>query len=570
MSLRRVLRGAVVLAVVLSVAGCASLPISGDVRPGHNADRRSDDADVTYLPSGPVKDADPERIVRGFLEAASSPADNWAIARQFLTPELSERWKPQASVTIDSGERDRTLTEQSAESTEDGVLLRLGFRQTASVDDQGAYAPVDGSAGAAELSYRLTKDARGQWRIAAAPDGVLLAEQVFEAQDVFSPYPLTYFDPSWTYGVQDVRWFPKRKNTATRIVQSLVSGRPSPWLAEAVRSAFTGEVELARDAVTINAQVAEVDLTSSALGADPLSLSRMRTQLEHSLAKLGVTEVRLTVGGRPLEAGVVSLASTAADTRPLVLTESGFGHLAGGELTPVGSLSTDIMRFSQPIRSIVVGDGARHAAVQGGNGAVYVVGEGGIDELDARPGLLAPTYDPFGYIWTVPAANPAAVTAWSSSVVSHQVSGFADASAIGAMTVSRDGARVAAAVTVGAHQRLVVAGVRRDDRNVPLALGAPQTIGGLPGTPLAIAWLDDLTVGVLVDVNGDIRLVQQTVGGTATNVDVPDDVRALAPMTPASTLRLLDQNGNLRIQSGPTWRIETSGITVLATQIDGF
>ncbi|WP_424935333.1 MULTISPECIES: GerMN domain-containing protein [Bacteria] len=570
MSMRRVLRGLTVVAVLLSLAGCASLPTSGDVRPGHNADRRSDDADVTYLPSGPIKDADPERIVRGFLEAASSPADNWAIARQFLTPELNERWKPQASVTIDSGERDRTLTAQSGESAEDGVLLRLGFRQTASVDDQGAYAPVDGTAGAAELSYRLTKGAGGQWRIAAAPDGVLLAEQVFEAQDVFSPYPLTFFDPSWTYGVQDVRWFPKRKNTATRIVQSLVSGRPSPWLAEAVRTAFTGEVELARDAVTVNAQIAEVDLTSSALGVDPLALARMRTQLESSLAKLDVTEVRLTVGGRPLEAGLVSLAPTAADTRPLVLTEAGFGHLAGGELTPVGSLSADVLRFSQPIRSIVVGDGARHAAVQGENGVAYVVGEGGIDELDARPGLLAPTFDPFGYVWTVPAASPAAVTAWSTSVVSHPVSGFADATSIGALAVSRDGARVAAAVTVGSHQRIVVAGVRRDDRNVPMALGASQTIGGLPGTPIGLAWLDELTVGVLVDVNGDIRLVKQTVGGTMTNADVPDDVRALSPMTPASTLRLLDENGDLRIQSGPTWRVETSGVRVLATQIDGF
>ncbi|MDR6866360.1 hypothetical protein J2Y69_000952 [Microbacterium resistens] len=565
----RILRLAVVLVTVLGLAACASLPTTGDVRPGNSPDRSGTDSQVTYVPAGPADDADPEQIVSGFLEAASSPADNWAIARQFLTTQAAEKWRPQTGVIIDSTQAERRVTEQIPD-TDDERTVRLGFRQTAGVDENGVYAPVSGGTGTAELTYGLAKNDKGQWRITAAPDGILLAEQSFADADVLSPYALEYFDPTWTYLVPDVRWFPKRKNTATRIVQALVSGQPSPWLADAVRTAFAGDVELERDSVTVTSQIAEVELSAAALRADPVTLSRMRTQLERSLAPLGVLEVRLTVGGRVVETTAAAHASTAPDARPLVLTDNGFGHLSGGELVPVDGLSQQIADFPLPITSIVAGDGGQHAVVQDASGSVYLIDESRRDALDQRPGLIAPSYDPYGYVWTAVGTDPQSVSAWSPGVVPHGLPAFADASAIGAMSVSRDGARVAAAVTIGSQQRVVVAGVSRDDRGTPTAIGTPTTIGVLPGTPLALAWLDDTKIGVLVDIGGDVVLVTQPVGGPSTKTDVPNTVRTLSPMTPASTLRLLGSDGNLWVQSGPTWRVETGGVQVLATQISAF
>ena len=385
MRIGRILRGAVVALALLGLTACASLPVTGDVRPGLAADQNSGGSDLAFVPQGPSDGMGPKEIVRGFIDAASSPKDSWRIARQFLTSGEAQKWKPDAGVTIDSGSVERRFDLPDLPKEATSATVSLGLQQTGIVDETGAYSGTPVTQ-AAELPFELAKSKDGQWRISSAPDGIVLDADSFAAADVFAPYALQYFDPTWTYLVPDVRWFPKRENTASRIVQSLVSGKPSPWLTGAVRTAFTGDIALGRSTVTLDSQVAEVALTDAALNADPVTLSRMRTQLERSLIGVGVLQVKLTVSGRDLNAGTAAAAATTVDPRPLVLTDKGFGYLAGGELAPIAGVSAPLEAFPEAITAIRAASGAQRVAVQGASGVVYAVADGKTDEIAITPG----------------------------------------------------------------------------------------------------------------------------------------------------------------------------------------
>lgn len=568
-TLRRLVHVAASATVVLSLAACATLPTTGDVRPGLSINDRDAESDVTYVPNGPSVGADAEQIVRGFIDAASSPVENWGIAQQFLSPTFAQQWKPHAGVTIDSSFSDRVYTMLNPEEDAAEQTVQLALSQTASVDEHGAYSAIVGSPRKAELPFQLEKNADGEWRITSAPDGIVLDLQSFAAGDVYQSYALQYFDPTWTRLVPDVRWFPKRKNTPARIVQALAVGEPSSWLDGSVRTVFSGDIELGSDAVPVEAQIAVVDLGPAAATADPLLLARTRTQLERSLAGAGVLEVRLSVGGRPLEAGVVSVESTAVDSRPLVLANGKFGFLVGGEVVSVPGLSVEIGGFGQPVSAVVSDVAEGHAAVQAANGTIYSVAEGRVDEIDSRPGLIAPAMDPLGFTWTVPATNPGGLTAWTHEIAPYPVAAFAEVTEISHLSLSRDGARAAAVVSVGSQYQVEVLGVTRGDNSVPTALGHPVPLRWLPGPALGLTWLDDRTLGILVRDGEDTILIEQPVGGPGRVVDVPDDARALAPSTPSTSVRLLGEDGVLYSRSGPSWQTERAEVQVLATQLGG-
>src|SRR5690606_16886802 len=135
--------------------------------------------------------------------------------------------------------------------------------------------------GTTDLVFQLQRDDEGEWRISDAPDGVVLDLASF--QQVFASHALRFFDLSWSHLVPDVRWFPKRSPAATRITRAVVESGPSEWLAPAVQSAFPADVVLARAAVPVEGQVAEVSLDRAALALDATALARMRTQLQASL-----------------------------------------------------------------------------------------------------------------------------------------------------------------------------------------------------------------------------------------------------------------------------------------------
>jgi hypothetical protein len=551
-SRRRAPLALLVAGLVLVLAACTGMPTSGPVNPGLPAAEDSSSLQVAFLPDRPQPGATPDQIVDGFIRAGSGPADNWRIAREYLAPSIRDTWQPTASVTVD-----QLPARALALTAEDAVTVQL--TPTALVDADGAYSVSD--AGPTSISFQLAQQQDGQWRITKAPDGIVLDSDTFSR--VYHSYSLMYFDPSWRYLVPDVRWYPSL-NAATRIVAALVEGRPSPWLRGSVATSFPDDLGV-RASVPIVDGAAQVELGAAALALPAGTLDRMQTQLNTSLATASITEVRMTVGGAPLTANPVKTASTSVDQRALVEADGVFGFITGGEIEPVPGLSAGIQALDA--RSVQTSSDGLSAVVRVGDGTIVrVPSAGATTTVDTRPGLVDPTVDPDGYVWTVPADAPAAVQAIGLQGDRVAVAAaWPTASRIAAMQLSRDGARVAAVVAAGGRWYLWVAGVVRDETGAPVSLGAAQELAVLGGVGVAVAWIDDRTLGVVSRSTGETTVLEQPVGGIALVTSLPAEVDAVSGANQAGVVRLRGTDGGLYLKRGTNWQLAAGDVQVLAT-----
>jgi Lipoprotein LpqB beta-propeller domain len=553
---RRGILSAFVVTVVLVLSGCAGLPTSGPVNEGREAGTDAGTPDFSFVPDRPQAGASPEQIVEGFIRAGSGPGPgaDWETARLFLAPSIRETWQPEASVTID------LLGDREYVSPTAGVVS-MSLVAVATVDEAGSYEPSD--AAPIPLSFELAQQDDGEWRITEAPDGIVLDRDNFAR--VFHRYSLMYFDPTWQYLVPDLRWF-AATNAAARITAALVDGPPSSWLVESVRNAFPESVE-AQPSVPIESGIAQVELSGNALSLDQPTLDRMQTQLTASLATASIAGAQMLVSSAPLDADPVPITSTRVTGPPLVETAEGFGFISGDELTPIAGLSDTMPGLSPAPASIQVAAQRDLAAVRLTDGTVArIAAAGDVAVVDTRGGLVDPSVDSHGLVWSVPRDTPGAVEAFSRTERFPVADAWPGATQIIAMAVSRDGARVAALVVSGGTPALWIAGVLRDAENQPLRLGPPVSLGAVPGTGAGIAWVDDTTIGVLsVDPEGSI-VTEQLVGGPSTSTDAPSGVVGIAGATSISTVRVRAEDGSLYVKRGSNWSRTAAGILVLATQ----
>lgn len=541
-----------IAALILLLSACTGLPTSGAVYPGRSPVDVEADPDIRFRPDSPQPGASPEDIVNGFLRAGSGSQENWATAREYLTRAFAQEWNPRASVTVD-----RLQDRSQPTAPVDGVST-VEVTATGVVDGTGAYQPQSG--GPAPLTFTLTQQ-DDEWRISSAPDGIVLFEEQFRS--VFRSVSLMYFDPSWQYLVPDVRWFP-RTNIATYVTRALIDGAPSEWLSGAIVTSFPDEVGAATS-VTVVDGVAQVELTGAALSLGQSALDRMQTQLEASLRSAGVNGVRMSANGSPLDARAVSTRSTRVDGQSLVeLADGRFGFLDGSEIEPISDLSRAIE--SVDAAAVEVAPDLDTAAVLTSAGAAVRAGaDGTVAVLDERAGLLPPTIDPSGAVWTVPVASPGAVRVHPRDGDALSIDGaWPGAASISAMRVSRDGARIAAAVTVRGHTELWVAGIARPGDGATVALGEPHVVALISGEAASLAWLDDATLGLLTRLGDEVSLREQPVGGPGTVLTIPGGVGTVAGGN--SSARLLTASGTLYVRQGPTWQQAAADVRLLAGQ----
>lgn len=539
-----------------TLAGCGTLPMSGSVQAGRAVGAAEDLPDFSYVPDGPAVGASPEDIVAGFVAAGSGAGTRgrWEIARTFLAPSFSEKWQPQAGVIVyNAGDREVTSTGK------DTVQMRV--TPVATIDATGVYSPA--GKGNIELPFTLAKQPDGQWRITSAPNGIVLERSRFDS--VFRSYTLNYFDPTYTYLVPDVRWFPTT-NSATYIAEALINGGPSPWLASAVVSAFPKSTTLAQQAVPVVGGTAQVSLTRAALGADPLALGRMQKQLDASLSSASIGQAQMLVDDQPLAARAVNVRETLVDARAVVLRDGKFGFLSADTLEPIAGLSTAVAG-AHPI-DVQTNANLTLAAIQDKAGHVLrATGENTLVTLDERRGLVAPTVDSHDLVWTGQRDKPGALVAYGPGQTKYTIATkWTGVNGISAISISRDGTRLAAVVTEGSRSALIVAGINRDEKGMPVSLGDRLPLATFPGTGVSLAWLDGSTLGVAIRSGDQDTLLEQPVGGFETTYTARPGVATVAGTNQASTARLLDARGELYDQRGATWQQLASGIDVLATQ----
>ena len=487
--MRRRMRWAAIAAstaAALVLAGCAGIPTGGPV--GSVAiDAEDGDGKLLTLPDSPQKGATPEQILAGFLRAQRAPQGNYSIAREFLTEEFRLEWSPTELVRVS----DSPIVPQQ-EGGE--ASLRVNVNVQASVDATGVYTELPHPE-SQELAYEFARDDDGEWRIARAPAGTVLSSRGFDM--TFLPYPLYFFDPSGTALVPDVRWFPDTASRADRIVKQLLAG-PAPWYRQGVLVTSFPSGTTLDPGVTISGGTATVELSAGVASEDADALWRMQQQLRLSLVALSeVKDVRMVAGGFPVQVGEGRAAESAfvVGTDPVGLAEGGFGHLTASTVDPLPGLSSPIEDLGAT--GATVGRGDDMAAVRTQAGAWLV--RPGEDPLlvDGRPGVIDPSIDAQGFVWSAVGADADSIIAVDASGQAHALPAPNLDGAIVSLDVSRDGTRLLIGTQGAGGPGLTIAGIVRDGDGVPTGFGDPLRLAITSATLLDATWVDSSTVAAL-------------------------------------------------------------------------
>ena len=546
---------AVVVATVLTLAGCVGIPSQGGVMTG-SVFNGENAFPFAVLPSDPQQGASQQEILTDFMQAATSPEGNYEIARKFLTRGAADSWNPGASVLIREGSG--TLVPSSADSLDYGVSTR------ASVNAAGLYTE-DREQATQRLPFVFEK-LDEQWRISALQDGIVLSRDNFEA--AFDQHALYFFDPTYRYLIPDVRWFPSRSNVPARIVNAMLDGQAT-WLQQgATLTAFPVGTKL-QPPLEVRSGRVTVDLSEEVANTSNLEKARMQRQLEASLGTVSVNTVTMSVRSVPIvvaDPGVSNATLTPlVDSDALVRLGGEFGFATASGLAPIGSVSAKIVGVDA--RAVTLAARQRSAAVLGAEGAYLVTAEDDTALLvDGRPGLTAPSIDTWRYVWSAPAAAATALLATGPDLVQHEITSTLPANAtLVSLDVSRDGARVLLYLNSDAGPQLKVAAILRRG-GVPAGLGEPIDLPVSADLPLDASWVDDRTVVALAAANGRQTVTEFTIGGPLVGLGNADGGISIVGGNGTEQIRVRAADGTILQRRTSGWQVTGLVADVLATQ----
>ncbi|MFB9376606.1 LpqB family beta-propeller domain-containing protein [Kineococcus gynurae] len=572
MSGGRASRRSVLLALAaggVGLGGCGGLPGSGDVVSGA---RLADDPRIGLLqviPTGPVRGASPEEIVRGFLLAAGAGQDEHPVARRFLTPRAVDTWRPDAGAVLVLGQPAIAALDASASPADaDSWVVQVSAEQQAALDADGHYAArAPGTGWSAQVLLRRERD---EWRIDEVFDGVLLTE--IDASRTLRSFPVWFGAQDLSQLVADLRWFSYGSDTATRLVTELLDGATS-WFAPAVATGAPPGTRLRLGTVPVTGGTATVELTDEALQASPEQRGLLLSQLRATLSTLpGVSQVAVTVGGTDLTRASsdeldIPRSRAATDARLVLLGPSG---LSRWDRTAVRAVTGVTLGTAA--------EGSTHPAVSPQGGPFAVLAGGDTLLRLQRPGgpvstvlrssapLTPPSMDRLGWVWTVqrtsrvtPLVVPAdAATAAENVALDEDFDG-----SVLRFAVARDGARAAVVTRTPSGRPGVRAyGVDRD------AAGRPRRLTGpsdelLPGAAevVDLAWLlDDSVVLLARDEPGkDLAPVVVPLGGAPRWLPAAPGAVSVAAGWSERDIVIGTAEGTLLTRSGASWVVAAEG-----------
>lgn len=501
---------ALTLAVLLATAGCAQLPRSGEIKSGPNLESGLTTDYLYYSPVGPVEGDSQLDILNGFLNAGTGPQNDYATARDYLSEELKSAWNPSEEVLIQRGKPVVAVyPENSAE---------VSVETMARVNADGQYVAL--TTGSSQLlDFKFVKE-NGQWRISEAPNLTVIIKPVFDV--IFRSYSLYFFDNQFRYLVPDLRWFPSRASTGTRLVNALLKG-PSGWLEGAVQSAVPKGTKLATDAVTVDNGTASVDLTNRALTASPIARQYLKVQLRQTLSQLSnVSRVSILIERTPQD------ISDLTDVQPRQISFSPVGMTDENLVHITNTTSTTIIGAKRLIQASGATDFALSAdeswlALNSVNGTSFArLGSVGTQSqiVDSRSNQLHPIFDRQGFLWTTGSKVGEGVVITSQSAKklvfnSGWLLGFEKVR----FALSAEGSRVAVLVRSSSGTQVFVSAVRRDKLGTPIGLGNPYLVLDATAGAKSVSWMGEVNLGVLVD--------GETLAPTPTIVTVGGGTRTL-------------------------------------------
>ncbi|MFE4265324.1 LpqB family beta-propeller domain-containing protein [Streptomyces sp. NPDC056883] len=484
------LRACAVGAAGLLLAGCASMPDHGEVRPVEAS--QGVDSQVRVFGVPPADKASPQEIVDGFLEAMTSDDPQLQTARKYLTEDAAKNWKPGAAVTVLAAGLDRFSVQ--GEKDPAAPRFKITGKMLATVDERSAYQPETGDRRYEEFLQLQQKD--GQWRIATPPSSLVLSESDF--QRIYRPVNKYYFagstlvaDPVYVRQRSDPD---SRMDPTTQTVTSLLEG-PSKWLGPVVASSFPTGTRLREGtkSLSVDGQNSlRVPLSEQVDNTREPLCQRMATQILYTVKDVTgsrvdrvdllrsdgttlcqVTEVdAATIANRPPSPNHQYYVDAEDRLQRLSLDPNreeqqdpptpAPGPLAGNPAFKVGSAA---VAYDEKRAAVVSEDGhglyVVNLTTAGAMPPPLLTGKG------AKPnGLATPTWDAAGDLW-VADPDPQDPTLWripggTGAPERVEVSGLAGGRITG-VKASPDGVRIALVVAKESRKSLYTGRIERPD-----------------------------------------------------------------------------------------------------------
>ncbi|MDI5972563.1 LpqB family beta-propeller domain-containing protein [Streptomyces sp. SL13] len=472
------------LSGVLLLAGCASMPDSGDVSKVGQSPRDASDPQVRVFGVQPQAGEGPKQIVEGFLEAVTSDEAKFQTARDYLAG-AAKKWNPFTRTTIISGKPDLYTPRTPTNRTEPGMTIAMSTSQVAVVDKDDSFAPA---AQRFRTAFHLGQY-QGQWRIDDLSPGLIIEQSDF--QRIYQSVGKYYFAKLGPQSgdspqgpdtmVADPIYVRRRIDPVSASIQALLSG-PSSWLSPVVTTAFPTGTRLAGpnpaldDNGRLRVQLAGLPAGLSQDVCQDMAAQLMNTVQDQSSAQVTSVEIHRSSGAT----AVCTLNRQQAQAySPARLSGSGDQQYlvdAAHRMESVPSQSDSTKHvlgpFGEPqaeLQTVAVsrGDEVQAAGVRVGGRSLEIAPLSAAGKvktvLSGKADLSAPSWDGLGDLW-VAGRDPVTPRLWMYDTEGHviqvRVPGLGG-DRVQSVRVAADGVRVVLLVERDGHTVLEIGRVQR-------------------------------------------------------------------------------------------------------------
>jgi hypothetical protein len=549
------LKRLIALAVVLTLTGCASLPIAGPVRIGPDLVPTTDGDSFYYSPSSPFDGASQTEILNGFIAAGTGPQNDYAVAREYLSESIRSSWNPNQEVLIQRSSPQVVISDQ------DTAELVIDVAATVDADGKYQVTPL-GTGRVLEFSFVLEN---AEWRLSRVPDATVLIRPVFDV--VFSGYSVFFLDRQKRFLVPELRWFPTTPATGTRLANALLGGASS-WLKPAVVSAIPTGTRLSIDAVTIENGVALVDLTARALVASRADRSLIKAQLEATLSQLpNVSEVAISIERAMQEIVDADNSTGELDPRALAIVgEEGLELLASSQES-VFEAGKNFFEQSE-LTEIALSGQSGWIAILTDSGVFRTRGDrpgADFEQIESRAAIAGIEFDPQEYLWSATRVTDSEIIVTSPSLEqSNVLAPWLAGQSVRAFAISPAGSKIAMLVQGSSRTRVLVSAVIRNPSGTPIELVEPLEVTGELSNPLSVSWIDQITIATVNTAGGSTSALLSTIGGTSRQLPALPGTRKIVAAGASSQLYLLTETGELFSYRGSAWTPLRQSIRALA------
>jgi hypothetical protein len=579
--------GLVAAAVVAS--GCSVIPVGNGPQPAAAPPPPAGAGPCCGLQVRPPQAGwSPAEVVTNFLLASAIPANDYAVARQYLTKSASNAWRPGSAVTILAREPTVTQPPRRVVGPDAKNVVIVTGQEQATLTSTGQYKPAIGGVAASQKTFSL-QYFKGVYKItelfSTAPGRVsnelLLTNDLFHLE--YTPRNLYYYGLRNGGRIGTLVPYPvfvpiQGTVPAETLINDLISG-PSGWLQSAAQTAFPAESHLMRPIQVFpgpsggRTAVVNIAVPRNSTGLD---VPAMAAQLVNTLTS--------PVYGAPLFRGVkLKINGRLWPPRPAGATlrpgsyQKFIPHWPTGErayyLSPAGGLrslaaqsdhGSPVLRGTgtgqEPLSQIAVSPDGRHLAGLGGPATTVYTGNlvtsGPRQSVQQLHSVFTGTkftslsWDRFGDLW-VTGRTKAGPGIW---VLIHGLGpavplppGLGD---VTDLRVAPDGDRVAMIVGTHGSAHLVLAAAMRDGTG--FLLSTPSRLGPALPPLTALTWFDEDHLLAVTGSGGDSQLWEVPVDGDSPKSLIRQaGILTVTAAGPGNPLYLGMAGGHLQKAVGP-------------------